>query len=115
MIDTNALKGRIAEKGMSQANVAKAIGITPKTFYTKMDKGIFRSDEIEAMIDILKGEPTAIFYESSMIGIDKSMPKERKTKWRTNREYANYYFPHCRRRGICMTLKPSHTMRSERW
>lgn len=63
MIDTNALKGRIAEKGMSQANVAKAIGITPKTFYTKMDKGIFGSDEIEAMIDILDiSEPARIFF-----------------------------------------------------
>lgn len=63
MIDTNALRGRIAEKGMSQSDVAKAIGITPKTFYIKMDKGVFGSDEIEAMIKILNiSEPARIFF-----------------------------------------------------
>ena len=63
MIDTNALRGRIAEKGMSQSDVAKAIGITPKTFYIKMDKGVFGSDEIEAMIKILNiSEPAKIFF-----------------------------------------------------
>ena len=47
MIDTNLLKGKIAEKGKSQSDIAKAIGIAPKTFYDKMNKGIFGSDEIE--------------------------------------------------------------------
>lgn len=31
MIDTNALRSRIAEKGFSQARVAESMGITPKT------------------------------------------------------------------------------------
>lgn len=63
MIDTNALRGKIAEKGMSQSDVAKAIGITPKTFYTKMDKKVFGSDEIEAMIEILDiQDPARIFF-----------------------------------------------------
>lgn len=63
MIDTNALRGRIAEKGYSQADVAKAIGITPKTFYTKMDKKVFGSDEIDAMIDLLDiKDPARIFF-----------------------------------------------------
>ena len=63
MIDTNALRGRIAEKGMSQSDVAKAIGITPKTFYTKMDKKVFGSDEIDAMIELLDiDDPARIFF-----------------------------------------------------
>lgn len=63
MIDTNALRGRIAEKGLSQSDVAKAIGITPKTFYIKMSKGIFGSDEIEAMIEMLNiTDPARIFF-----------------------------------------------------
>lgn len=63
MIDTNALRGRIAEKGLSQSDVAKAIGITPKTFYIKMNKKIFGSDEIEAMIALLDiSEPAKIFF-----------------------------------------------------
>ena len=65
MIDTNALRGRIAEKGLSQAKVAKYIGITPKTFYEKMSKGIFGSDEIETMIVLLEiDDPAKIFFAS---------------------------------------------------
>lgn len=48
---------------MSQSDVAKAIGITPKTFYTKMKSGVFGSDEIEAMISVLKiDKPMEIFF-----------------------------------------------------
>ncbi|MEG1567829.1 MAG: helix-turn-helix transcriptional regulator [Anaerovoracaceae bacterium] len=53
MINTNRLKGLIVEKGYSQSEIAKRIGITPKTFYTKMDKGVFNSNEIDVIIHIL--------------------------------------------------------------
>lgn len=63
MIDTAKLKGRIAECGYSQAKIAKAIGITPKTFYEKMKRGVFGSDEIETMTDILNIEDAdTIFF-----------------------------------------------------
>lgn len=63
MIDTNALRGRIVEKGLSQARVAEKLGITPKTFYEKMGRGVFGSDEVEIMIDILEIEdPVKIFF-----------------------------------------------------
>lgn len=63
MINTNLLKGKIAEKGKSQSDIAKAIGIAPKTFYEKMNKGVFGSDEIEIMIDVLEIEdPIKIFF-----------------------------------------------------
>lgn len=63
MILTDKLRGIIAEKGMSQSDIAKAMGITPKTFYMKMQKGIFGSDEIEFMIDKLNIEdPMNIFF-----------------------------------------------------
>lgn len=62
MIDTSKLRGVIAEKGLSQADVAKYIGITPKTFYTKMKKGVFGSDEIQAMIDALDIEDPAVIF-----------------------------------------------------
>jgi DNA-binding XRE family transcriptional regulator len=63
VIDTNVLKGKIAENGLSQAKVAKEIGITPKTFYEKMNKGVFGSDEIEVMIKLLGiEEPSKIFF-----------------------------------------------------
>ena len=63
MIDVNALRGRITEKGLSQAKMAKMLGITPKTFYEKMNKGVFGSDEIECMITTLDIEdPAKIFF-----------------------------------------------------
>ncbi|MBO5840080.1 MAG: helix-turn-helix transcriptional regulator [Methanobrevibacter sp.] len=63
MILTNKLKGLIAEKGLSQSDVAKEIGITPKTFYEKMKIGVFGSDEIEIMIELLDiDDPAAIFF-----------------------------------------------------
>jgi len=63
MINTGKLKGIIVESGYSQQDVANQIGITPKTFYEKMKKGVFGSDEMQMMIDMLHIEdPAAIFF-----------------------------------------------------
>lgn len=63
MIDTNALRGIIVAKGLTQEKVARNIGINPKTFGKKMKKGVFGSDEIEAMIKLLAIEnPMAVFF-----------------------------------------------------
>lgn len=63
MIDVNMLKGLIVTKGLSQRQVAKMLGITEKTFYSKMKKGIFNSVEMELMIDILNiKDPNEIFF-----------------------------------------------------
>lgn len=64
MIRTDKLRGAIAENGLTQSKVADAIGITPKTFYEKMSKGVFGSDEIEIMIKILNiSNPVDIFFD----------------------------------------------------
>lgn len=63
MINTNKLKGIIVENGYTQQDVAQMIGITPKTFYEKMKKGVFGSDEIQIMIDNLDiDDPAGIFF-----------------------------------------------------
>lgn len=63
MIKTNELKGVITAKGFSQKDMALKLGISPKTFYSKMKKGVFGSDEIEKMIKILSiKNPTEIFF-----------------------------------------------------
>lgn len=63
MIDTDALRGAIVSKGLTQQDVALRIGMTPKTFYSKMKKGVFGSDEMESMIELLSLEnPSAIFF-----------------------------------------------------
>ena len=63
MIRTDKLRGVIAERGYSQADVAQMLEITPKTFYEKMKNGVFGSDEIQKMIDKLGIEnPMDIFF-----------------------------------------------------
>lgn len=63
MIKTDELRGEIAKNGFSQSDVAKMIGVTPKTFYEKMKNGVFGSDEIEIMIEKLNiRDPMAIFF-----------------------------------------------------
>ena len=63
MIATDKLRGIIAERGMSQRQLAKQLGMTEKTFYSKMHKGVFRTDEVEQMVDILNIQnPSEIFF-----------------------------------------------------
>ena len=66
MIDVNKLKGKIAENNLSQRKLARKLGISEITFYRKMQKGRFDSDEIEEMILILNIEnPVEIFFTNA--------------------------------------------------
>ncbi len=65
MVDTNELRGIIAKNGKSQTDVAKILNISPKTFYLRMKKGVFGSDEIEVMIEELNIEnPMEVFFKN---------------------------------------------------
>ncbi len=65
MINTAKLRGKIAENGMSQSEVARALHMGEQTFYRRMKRGKFYSDEIEVMIDLLHiAEPNEIFFTS---------------------------------------------------
>ena len=56
------LRGIISERGYSQREVADAIGVSEKTFYSKMKKGAFSTNEAEKMIEFLHIEnPVEIF------------------------------------------------------
>lgn len=62
MIAVAKLRGIIAERGLSQRKVAVHLGMAEKTFYTKMQKGVFGTDEVEKMIDLLDiKNPAEIF------------------------------------------------------
>lgn len=66
MINTAELRGIIAKNGKSQSDIAKMLNITPKTFYLRMKKGVFGSDEIQIMIDELSiDNPMEIFLPRS--------------------------------------------------
>lgn len=75
MILTDELRGIIAKRGRSQVDVARALSIAPKTFYEKMRKGVFLSNEIETMIDFLDIEnPVAVFFAQRGTG---GVPEQR--------------------------------------
>lgn len=63
MIRTDLLNGEIARAGFTKSSLARKIGMTPKTFYSKEKKGVFGSDEI---VKIVKecgiAEPVPIFF-----------------------------------------------------
>lgn len=63
MIDTNALRGIIVSRGLTNGKVAEYLGMNPKTFGVKMKKGVFGSDEMDGMIELLSIEdPARIFF-----------------------------------------------------
>ena len=62
MINANLIRAKIVENGMTQAQVAKEIGMTAKTFCDKMKTGKFGLDEAEKMIKLLKIEEPANYF-----------------------------------------------------
>lgn len=67
MVDTNKLRGIIVQNEKTQEQVARHLGITPKTFYSKMKRKVFGSDEIEEMIEYLNiDDPVSIFFAKNV-------------------------------------------------
>ena len=63
MVHVKKLRGKMAEKGRTGIDMARVIKKTPKTFYDKMRKGVFDSDEISAIVEDLEIEnPLEIFF-----------------------------------------------------
>ena len=62
MLNTNMIRAKIMENGMTQAEVAKRIGMAPKTFSVKMSTGKFGLDEADKMIDLLKIEKPELYF-----------------------------------------------------
>lgn len=63
MIDRNKLRAAWVSKGFTQEKVAKEVGVSNKTFSLKMKRGVFGSDEIEKMIDLLDiSDPVNVFF-----------------------------------------------------
>lgn len=63
MLNKNKLRAAWVGKGLNQSDVAKAIGVSNKTFSARMKSGVFGSDEIEKMISYLDiDDPMGIFF-----------------------------------------------------
>lgn len=67
MINANLIRAKIVENGMTQKQVAQAIGMTAKTFTDKMKSGKFGLDEADKMISLLKIEnPERYFFANEV-------------------------------------------------
>lgn len=65
MVNTSELRGYIAKKNKSQSWVAREIKMSPTTFYSRMDSGVFGSDEIDDIVECLEmphDDAVAIFF-----------------------------------------------------
>ena len=67
MLNRNALRAEIVRNGMTQKQVAEFLGISEKTFISRMKRGVFGTDEAEKMIAVLKiKDPQAIFFAKTV-------------------------------------------------
>ncbi len=63
MVNSNELKAAMVRKGLTQKDVAEKLNIAPRTLSSKLNKGIFGSDEIEALMALLDiKDPMPIFF-----------------------------------------------------
>ncbi len=66
-MNINKLKGLFVEKGYTQKDIAKELGMTTETLRRRMNSEIFNSDEINKLIDILDiKEPMEIFFANKV-------------------------------------------------
>lgn len=67
MLNKNALKAEFVKNGLTQKDVAEMLGISEKTFISRMKKGAFGTDEAEIMIRNLDIQnPAAIFFATEV-------------------------------------------------
>lgn len=66
-MNTNEIRGKIIAKGWTQAQFAQMIGMSAKTFSLRMKRGVFGSDHMQKMIELLEiDEPSEIFFEQKV-------------------------------------------------
>lgn len=66
MLNANKLKGKMVEKNISVALIAKTLGISPSTFYRKIKKNSFEIAEADAIVKTLgltSNEAKEIFFK----------------------------------------------------
>lgn len=72
MVNTRALKGKLKERGMTQEEAAKALGIDPSTFNRKINNEngdvitVREAEKISALLLIPKSELGNIFFADKL-------------------------------------------------
>lgn len=63
MVNTAKVRGLIVENGYKMSDVASFLGISQASLHRRLEKGIFKSDEIEILIERLHiADPMAVFF-----------------------------------------------------
>lgn len=63
MVNTDKLRGIMAEKNVTGEKLAEEMNISPVTFYRKMKKRKFNTDEIKVMAEKLDiRDPYPVFF-----------------------------------------------------
>ena len=63
MVAANLLRAELAKNSMTQADLAREIGLSPQTLSKKLKKGVLGSDEIERILNVLPIEdPMSVFF-----------------------------------------------------
>ena len=71
MLNRAELAACMARNGFTRTRLAKSIGMTPKTLYNKIKKGVFGSDEIERIVEVLHiSDPVSIFFAQEVTSKD---------------------------------------------
>lgn len=72
MVNTRALKGKLKERGMTQEEAAKALGIDPSTFNRKINNEsgdvitVREAEKISTLLLIPKSELGSIFFAEEL-------------------------------------------------
>lgn len=67
MLNKRALKVEFVRNGMTQKDVAHALGISEQTLIRRLKKGNFGLDEVNQLIEILHiNNPCEIFFAKSV-------------------------------------------------
>lgn len=62
MVNVNKLRGAIAENRLTMRETARRIGMAQQTLARKMERGVFDSEDMDALIELLDLEnPAEIF------------------------------------------------------
>ena len=63
MVLINEIRGKMVARGLTQKDVAAALGVSQRSIVNKFKSGVFGTDEAEKLIELLGIEnPCAIFF-----------------------------------------------------
>lgn len=67
MLNVKELKAQMVRKGFTQKQLANKMGISEKTFISRMKKGVFGTDEAQILINVLEiKNPNEIFFATNV-------------------------------------------------